>query len=131
MVFGWIMSKRVLSIGQCAADTYGLTTFLRGHFGAELLPVGTAKQALAALRQEKYDLVLINRLLDADGSQGMDILRRMKADPELARLPVMLVSNYAASQLEAKAAGALPGFGKSQLDEPQTLERLEAILGKA
>lgn len=121
--------KRILSIGQCAADNFGLTTFFRGHFSAEVHPVSTAAQALEAARKDKYDLVLVNRLLDYDGTQGMDIIRRMKADPQLKTLPVMLVSNFANAQMEAEAAGALPGFGKAQLGDAQTVERIEAVLG--
>ena len=62
------------------------------------------------------------------GSDGMDVLRAIKADAALAPLPVMLVSNYPDAQHEAEAAGAVPGFGKSQVSSAETLERLRTYL---
>ena len=47
------------------------------------------------MRCEPVDLVLVNRKLDADYSDGMEILKAIKADSALAPVPVMLVSNYA------------------------------------
>ncbi len=41
----------------------------------------------------------------------------------------MLVSNYADAQKEAVEAGALPGFGKADLGDGQTHERLRNALG--
>jgi len=37
-------------------------------------------------------------------------------------VPIMLVSDYEEAQDAAVASGALRGFGKSQLYEPQTIE---------
>ncbi len=72
-------------------------------------------QALTSLRAGEFDLVLVNRIFDGDGSKGIELIRAIKADPHLARTPVMLVSNYAEAQAEAKELGALPGFGKGDL----------------
>jgi len=119
---------RILSIGQCAADNYGLSAFFRSNFDTEIQPAATAKEAFEILGKGTFDLVLVNRLLDYDGSPGIDIIRRLKGDAERKAMPVMLVSNLANAQIDAQAAGALPGFGKAQLNEPQTLERLNAVL---
>jgi hypothetical protein len=40
----------------------------------------------------------------------------------------MLVSNYADAQRDAVGRGALPGFGKSALRQPETLSRLAEVL---
>jgi two-component system chemotaxis response regulator CheY len=66
---------------------------------------------------------------DGDGTLGIDLIRAMKSDPQLAHLPVMLVSNFAEAQAEALALGAMPGFGKSELSSAKTRERLQAVLG--
>ena len=60
-------AKRVLSVGQCFADHSGITRVLRGTFGAEVVGADSAPQALEQLRQERFALVLVNRVLDADG----------------------------------------------------------------
>src|SRR3954447_24548778 len=121
-------TKRVLSIGQCGADHYGISAFLRSHFGVEVEPANSRKQALDALKAKSYDLVLINRLLDRDGTPGVDIIRQMKADKDLAAVPVMLVSNYESAQKEAQAAGALEGFGKAEIGDEATVEKLTQVL---
>ncbi len=40
----------------------------------------------------------------------------------------MLLSNFPQYQEAAVAAGAEPGFGKAELDRPETLERLRRFL---
>lgn len=122
------MSKRVLSVGQCVPDHTTLTSYLRGNFDAQVVKVDLADEALAALREQAYDLVLINRKLDADYSDGLEILRAIKADPALAAVPVMLVTNYVEHQDAAVAAGAVRGFGKLEYGDPRTREKLEPFL---
>lgn len=68
--------------------------------------------------------MLINRKLDIDYNDGLEILKAIKADPQLAAMSVMLVTNYPEHQQTAVAAGAVPGFGKDSLRSPQTVERL-------
>jgi PleD family two-component response regulator len=123
-----VNKKRVLSLGQCFADHSGLSRVLRGSFGAEVVGADTPRQALELLRERSFDLVLVNRVFDADGSAGVDLVRALKADEELNSVPVMLVSNYEDAQAEAVRAGAVPGFGKAALGQPHMLARLEKYL---
>jgi|SRR5262249_9824140 len=122
-------AKRVLSLGQCFADHGSISHTLQRHFGAEVVGVDEPNEALDRLRRESFDLVLVNRRLDADGSAGVAVVRQIKADERLRGLPVMLVSNYDDAQDEAVAAGALPGFGKAALGQPHMLARLRPLLG--
>jgi two-component system chemotaxis response regulator CheY len=122
-------AKRVLSIGQCGADHYSISTMLQRHFGAEVVAAHDADEARTLLRDDSYALVLVNRILDADGSSGIDLIGQLKADKDLGPVPVMLVSNHDDAQQQAVGKGALRGFGKSSLGHPRTLDRLRAILG--
>jgi CheY-like chemotaxis protein len=121
-------TKKVLSVGQCRADQYSLENLFANHFGAEVRVAHSSKEAVELLRRDGADLVLVNRVFDRDGAVGLDFITRLKSDGSLKNLPVMLVSNFADAQRQAVDRGALPGFGKAALDEPQTLERLGAIL---
>jgi two-component system, chemotaxis family, chemotaxis protein CheY len=123
------MKKRVLDIGQCPPDHAAIRRLLENRFGAEVVQTHGPDDTLAQLRSGGVDLVLINRKLDADDTDGLEIIRRMKSDPRLAAVPVMLVSNYAEHQQTAVAAGAIEGFGKAQLDAPATHEKLARVLG--
>jgi two-component system chemotaxis response regulator CheY len=122
-------SRRVLSVGHCGFDHNRIAHHFRQSFDAQVDGVSTFAEALDALRGRHYDLVLINRINDEDGAPGLELIRDMKAEAELADVPVMLVSNYAEAQQAAEALGARPGFGKSELTTPQTRTRLESILG--
>lgn len=118
------MPKRVLDVGQCVPDHAAIRRMLERQFGAAVEQAHELADTLERLRQAEFDLVLVNRKLDADYSDGMEILEAIKADPHLAEVPVMLVTNYPEHQQRAVAAGAVPGFGKNALSSPETLERL-------
>ena len=122
--------KRVLSVGQCFADHSSLLRTFRTHFGAEVVGADSAPEALALLEREAFDLVLVNRIFDADGGPGLDFIRQLMQEPLRGRVPVMLVSNYDWAQEEAVQAGARPGFGKSSLGQAPMLERVRAVLGE-
>jgi DNA-binding NarL/FixJ family response regulator len=121
-------ARRVLSVGQCDPDDAGIAAMLEAHFEVEMDRVMYPDEAVAALARSKYDLVLVNRLIFDDRGPGMELIHRMKADATVRSIPVMLVSNFAKAQAEAVAAGAAPGFGKDELDEPATVEKLKPFL---
>jgi len=122
------MTKRVLDVGQCAPDHAAIRSFLRHHFDCEIAQAYGLADTLERLKCERVDLVLVNRKLDQDYSDGIDVVRAIKADPALADVPVMLITNYPEHQNEAVAAGALHGFGKLEFNDPVTRERLAAVL---
>lgn len=122
------MKKRALSVGNCAMDEATFRRVLDRQFGAELIAVDTAADALEALRSEKFDLVLVNRVFDIDGEPGLALIERIRSDGAFSDLPVMLISNYPDFQAQAEKVGAVPGVGKSTLSTMESLERLAAYL---
>src|SRR6187549_3296705 len=106
-------TRRVLDVGQCDYDHGNISGLLRTRFGAEVVRVHSAADALQRLRSESFDLVLVNRIFDRTAEEGLDLIRQAKADAKAGGVPVMLVSNFPESQAEAVAAGAIPGFGKA------------------
>jgi CheY-like chemotaxis protein len=123
------MSKRVLDVGNCVPDHMAIRRFLTRHFACEVQQAHGLEDTLAALRSAAFDLVLVNRKLDQDYSDGIEVIRALKSDPQLQAVPVMLVTNYAEHQEAAVVVGALRGFGKLEFESPVTLERLRAVLG--
>ncbi len=118
------MRKRVLDVGQCGPDHFTIRSYLMRHFDCEVVQVDDAAGALAELRGGPFDLVLVNRKLDCDYSDGVDVIRAIKADPEAASVPVMLVTNYPEHQEAAMAIGAVRGFGKLEFGDPATRTRI-------
>jgi two-component system chemotaxis response regulator CheY len=125
------LMPRVLSIGQCGFDHGTLRYLLRSLFGTEPVAIDSADAAFETIRKERFDLVMVNRIFDSDGGSGLEFVRAMKADPDLAAIPVMLVSDLEEAQKSAVALGAEPGFGKRELATRKARERLEAVLGEA
>jgi CheY-like chemotaxis protein len=123
------MAKRVLDIGNCSMDHGAIRGMLEKQFGADVVQCHGPDDSLEALRHGQFDLVLVNRKLDQDYSDGLDIIHALKADPQLASIPVMLITNYPEYQEQAVAAGALPGFGKKELYSEVTQKRLAEVLG--
>jgi Response regulator containing a CheY-like receiver domain and an HTH DNA-binding domain len=120
--------RKVLSVGQCDLDSASLARFLDRYFRVAIERAALPEEAMERLRVERFDLVLINRKLDADYSDGREIVRSIKQDSELAETPVMLVSNHDEAQQEAVELGAEYGFGKLEYADPRVIERLKPFL---
>jgi len=124
------MPKRVLDVGQCGPDHFAIRSYLTRNFDCEVVQVHDAEGALAELRNGEFHLVLVNRKLDMDYSDGVDVVRALKADPRAANVPVMLVTNYPEHQDAAIAAGAVRGFGKLEFEKLETRAKIAEILEK-
>jgi CheY-like chemotaxis protein len=116
------MSRRVLDVGNCGPDHYAISQLLQEHFDVTVVQAHGMRDAMSLLRQGAFDLVIVNRVMDRDGTYGIDIIQAIKADSNLADLPVMLISNFENHQTQAQQAGAIPGFGKSALYSPETVD---------
>ncbi|MFM7930424.1 MAG: response regulator [Pirellula sp.] len=123
-----ISRKIVLDVGNCGPDHSAISAMLRKHFDVEILRADQLSDTLATLQRQEVDLILINRKLDIDYSDGIEILQAVKRSDAYRDIPVMLITNYAEHQQQAIAAGAILGFGKLELHAPETLKRLEAVL---
>jgi len=118
--------KKVVAAGNCMADHGSLSSLLTSQFQAELVGVDSAAELQAALEKGDVDLVLVNRVFDRNGADGVAVIAEICAQE--ATPPVMLISNFAEAQQRAEAAGALPGFGKAALRDAATLEKLRGVL---
>ncbi len=123
-------APRVLSVGQCGFDHRSISGYFAERFGAEVERADSLDDTRDAMRSARYDLVLVNRVLDEDGSSGLELIQALKHDPALTHVPVMLVSDHADAQEAAFDLGASPGFGKASLHSDATLARIKALLGR-
>jgi CheY-like chemotaxis protein len=123
-----VTSRKVLDVGSCRPDHAAIRRLLEDNFDATVAQARDLDDTLEALRSDHYDLVLINRKLDRSHRDGVELIRAIKADRELSRVPVMLITNLPEHEQRAVDLGAEPGFGKAALDAPATLERLRRLL---
>ncbi len=119
----------VLVVGQCAFDYESIGTMLSESFGADVGAAATCEEAFQAVLTGHCDLVLVNRILDADGTSGLNLIRQWQTREETRATLVMLVSDYSEAQDAAVALGANRGFGKDTLNSAATRDVLAALLG--
>ena len=122
------MPKRVLDVGNCGVDHTAIRAMLEKSFGVEVLQADGPQDALQTLQAQAIDLVLVNRKLDQDYSDGLEVIRQIKADTQFANVPCMLVTNYAEHQQTAVKAGAEYGFGKKEFYAQEAQQRLARFL---
>ncbi len=116
----------VLDVGQCDFD-HGSIRQVCEKLGAVVERAHTGPEALARVAKGGVSLVLVNRVLDCDGSDGVALIPEVLKSAGGA-VTAMLVSNYTEYQHAAMRLGAAQGFGKSQLHEPETAQLLRHFL---
>ena len=121
--------KKVLDVGNCDPDHAGIEAFLSKHFDVTFDRAKLPADAMDKIREGDFDHVVINRKLDEDYSDGLEIIKLMKAETATAEVPVMLITNHAEHQEAAVAEGALYGFGKLEYEMPEAIERVREVLG--
>ncbi len=81
--------KHILVVEDNDANRVMLCRRLNKH-GYATTEAADGKQALAALAGRRFDLVLCDIMMP--GVDGYEVLRAMKADPELVAIPIIMIS---------------------------------------
>ncbi len=119
------MAKRILDVGQCGVDGPRISQLLT-HLGYHVDRAHSKDEALKLAAERAYDLVLVNRILDRDRSPGLAVIAALRAaHPPLC---VMLISDREDAQAQAEMLGAIPGFGKYNLESDETEAAIRAAL---
>jgi hypothetical protein len=122
------MSKKVVLVGHCGPDSsYLRIAISRVGKDVQVLSADDGGELNRVLAQNP-DLLLFNRQLDFgfDDDEGVAVMRKLR--PHYPGLKMMLVSNYPEAQAAAVAEGALPGFGKRELNTPRVQELIRDAL---
>jgi len=123
-------ASRVLDVGNCDPDHGMIRGMLEKNFNVSIDRVMFVDEALVKLRANQYDLVLFNRLIFDDGSEGIELLHRAKGDSTVKQAPIMMISNFEKAQAKSVAAGGVMGFGKAVVDSPDTVALLSRYLSR-
>lgn len=122
------MTKQVLDVGNCSMDHGNIKQLIETNFDAAVVRVHDQKGALEFLRHGAFDLVLVNRVFHRNRGDGLELISRIKTDPQLCATPAMLISDFDDFQQKAIEAGAATGFGKKSLSSQETRRRLSPFL---
>jgi two-component system cell cycle response regulator DivK len=88
------MSKRILVV-EDTEDNRQIIRDLLTSVGYDLIEATTGEEGVAKAAADKPDLILMDIQLPV--LDGYEATRRIKANPELARIPVIAVTSYALS----------------------------------
>ena len=97
------MSKRILVV-EDQEDNRQILRDLLGSAGFEMLEAEDGEAAVAAAAAHRPDLILMDIQLPI--LDGYEATRRIKADPALKHIPIIVVTSYALSGDEDKARAA-------------------------
>jgi len=120
-------TKTVVLVGHCRPDFFMLKLAVEGAAPGVRVEGVNSDDALASV-DSTPDLLLINRVLDGRfaSERGLDLVERFTRE---GGPRTMLISNFDDAQRDAEAAGALPGFGKSDMRSDRAVSRLRSALG--
>ena len=125
------MSKRVVLVGHCGPDSSFLRIAVsRAGKDVQVMAADDGRELKRAL-DSGVDLLLFNRQLEFgfDDDEGVAAIRKLR--PTYPDVKMMLVSNYPEAQAAAVAEGALPGFGKREMNTPRVTELIREALTKS
>lgn len=120
------MGGRILIADDVATNRIVLKVKLASAF-YETFQAASGTETIARARSEHPDLILLD--VELPDLSGIEVCRRLKADPDTRRIPVVMVTAFRdmARKMEALEAGADEVFWKP-LDDVVLLARLRSIL---
>jgi len=113
-------------------DFVRLTRRILQSKGYDVVTAVNGEQALAAVRKEKPDLVLLDIMMSYI-LDGLDVSREMAQDPALRDVPVIMVTSLtgARGQVDLPSDEYIPveDWIHKPIDPDKLLERVKAALG--
>ncbi len=113
-------------VGHCGADSWSIANAVKRAAPGAAIVSADDESTLAPLARSGA-VLLINRVLDGgfDTDSGVELIEALARQQPVPKM--LLISNYADAQEAAVAAGALPGFGKSELGSAKTTALLRSL----
>lgn len=95
--------------------------------GYEVYVAATGAAGLNLIQKKKPDLIILDIMLPG-GINGFDVLERLKADRELKKIPVFVLTNLESEEKVAKEIGATDYAIKAHVDPKDVLKKIRKIL---
>ena len=121
------MSKRILVV-EDQEDNRRILRDLLTSADYEMTEAVDGEQALAAVAKQRPDLILMD--IQMPVLDGYEATRRIKADPALKDVPIIVVTSYASSggdEARARAAGC-DDFVPKPFSPRQLLAKIRKLL---
>lgn len=93
--------------------------------GLEAIEAADGKAALAAAREHAPEVILLD--IGLPGVDGLTVLRRLKSDPALAEIPVIMVTAWVEPEyVERAMEGGAHGYVRKPFDTGELVARVQA-----
>lgn len=124
------MNKKVLIVEDDMAlfNMYSVELKIKGY---DVLNVNDGLQALSKAKDYQPDIILLDIMLP--GMNGLNILTELKADPQTAEIPIIMLTNYGSEDNVKKAleSGAADYIMKYKILPSELAEKIELVLGSS
>jgi PleD family two-component response regulator len=109
---------RDMLVDKLVAEGFGVAEAVDGETGMEVL------------QKEKPKLVLLDIILP--GIDGFEVLQRMQKDPEMSKIPILIISNLGAQKDidKAKELGALDYIIKAHFTPGEIIKKVRQALSQ-
>ena len=96
--------------------------------GFDTSEAGEGEQGLKKIKEEKPDLVLLDLILPS--IDGFEVLSRMKEDPKLSAIPVIILSNLGQREEVERGLklGAIDYLIKAHFTPGEIIEKIKSVL---
>jgi len=121
------MKKRILFIEDEVKFQTAFTDFFRSE-ELEIVSAYDGESGLALAESKSPDLILLDLILPR--KDGFKVLEELKANPRLAKIPVIVLTNLESSKdvQRAISMGALAYLVKANYSLPEILNRIKETL---
>jgi two-component system cell cycle response regulator DivK len=122
------MTKRILVV-EDQEDNRRIIRDLLSTRGYELIEAADGEAGVRLAKEHRPDLILMDIQLPV--LDGYEATRRIKADPELRAVPIVVVTSYALSGDDQKAVAAgCDGYVAKPFSPRQLLATIRKFLGE-
>lgn len=118
--------SRILVVDDLEDNILLLTTMLEDE-GYHVEPATSGKEALAKIRMSAPSLVLLDVMMP--DMNGFQVIEEIRKNPQLAKLPVILLTAYAEVDFVKGLTVGANGFFRKPIDTDALLDQVEALTG--
>ncbi len=123
------MPRLVLIVEDSETCAETLQIALESLPGLEVRTIGNPRAAIATLNETGSEVVAIITDLNLPQTDGLDLIRQLRAEPRFARLPILLISGDSDPRLQERAlAQGADAFFPKPYSPSAVRKKLEQLL---